>query len=166
MVIDKVRELLKAVKTDPKAQEALQGLVKPADENGIIRYYAEAAKRLGYNVTEADLRETLTEAAKERAEKTESMAADIQALPDEALERTSGGINTRYIDHHDECVSAVGDWMEIVECYSSFEDRENCWQHDACDSSQNRYSGYLCGQHYNGRQCQSKEQFDCGAFIF
>ena len=32
--------------TNPEAQAKLNGLVKPADEEGIIRYWAEAAKRL------------------------------------------------------------------------------------------------------------------------
>ena len=88
MAIEKVKELLKAVKTDPEAQAKLSGLAKPKDEDGAIRYYAEAAKLLGFNVTEKDIREAVAAASKEQEKKT---AADMEKLADNDVVKATGG---------------------------------------------------------------------------
>ena len=162
----KVMDLLKAVKNDPKAQEALKGMTKPTDEEGIVNYYAKIAELLGYEVTETDIREAVSSLENERTEKTENTAAAIQSLPDEELGHVAGGKNTYNIPHHDECSSAVGDWTEVVECYTTFEQRENCMSHDACDYNIMFYHGYQCEHNAPGHHCGNSEKFDCSSVIF
>lgn len=91
MAIDKVNELLKAVMTDPDAQAKLQDLTRPTDEEGIIRYYAEAAKLLGSDVTEADVREVITGFPMEHQTGTGAAADRIKMMPDDSLDQVAGG---------------------------------------------------------------------------
>ena len=91
MAAEKVQEFLRRVRTDPAAHEALKGLAAPADQEGLVRYYAEIAKRLGADVTEEDLRKTVLEEERIRKERTEKASAEIQALTDDETEAVSGG---------------------------------------------------------------------------
>ena len=131
MAIEKVKELIKTIQTDPKAQETLKGLVRPTDE-GWIKYYAEAAKLLGYEATEADIRVAIAEIAKERTEKTEKMAAGVQSLPDDELDKVAGGKNTYYVPRWEDCDSVVGNYTEVVTCHYDFTQGYVCREVDAC----------------------------------
>ena len=90
MATEKVMELLNAIQTDPKAKELLKDAAQPRSEEEMIRLCAELAPQLGYDVNEAEIREAITAAAQARREKT---AADIQALPDDDVEKAVGGGN-------------------------------------------------------------------------
>ena len=90
MATEKVMELLNAIRTDPKAKELLKDAAQPRNEEEMIRLCAELALQLGFDVTEAEIREVVTAAAQARREKT---AADIQALPDDDVEKAVGGGN-------------------------------------------------------------------------
>ena len=151
MSMGKVKELLKAVKTDPKAQEALQGLTRPQDEEGIIRYYTEAVKKLGFDVTEVEIRETVANLARERQDETETAVSRIEALPDDALEQATGG---------------AGNLHSNDICEDTYEHRENCWANDGCDTNSNIYPKYECEHNYKGYTCGSKDSFDCSQFMF
>ncbi len=157
MAIEKIKELLKAVKTDPEAQAKLQGLTKPADEDGIIRYYAEAAKKLSFDVTEADLRAFLAEATADRTGKTEDAAAKVQALQDDELAQAAGGGRSGGSVHCDNNYSS---------CVDTYRQRENCWFNDGCDLDHNHYSDYLCEHNYNGHICGDAESQDCSQVFF
>lgn len=88
MVLEKVKELAKAVKSDPKAQETLQGLIKSADKDGIISFYADAAKRLGIDVTAENIRETIAKEGrnqKDRTEKHPPMFRHLQTMKQKTL---------------------------------------------------------------------------------
>ena len=145
MEIKKIKELIQAVKTDPKAQETLKDLVKPADEDGIVRYYAEAAKLLGFDVTEADIRETIADAARKRTDKTEEAAQSVKALGDDGLEKVSGGTDT---------------------CKFLYEQRQNCVIYDACDQHYYDYDNYECRNNYAGHQCGNSETLNCEMWFF
>ena len=85
MAIEKVKELIKAIQTDPKAKELLKGASEPKSEEDMIRLCAEVAPKLGFDVTEADIRETVAAAVQARKEKT------VQKLSDEDVAQASGG---------------------------------------------------------------------------
>lgn len=87
-MLDKVKELLNAVRIDPKAKELLQGVSEPRSEEEMIRLCAGIAPKLGFDVTEAEIREAITAAALERREKT---AADMEKLSDDDVEKAAGG---------------------------------------------------------------------------
>ena len=148
MAVEKIKELLKKIKTDTKAQEALQGLIKPADQDGVIHYYAEAAKKLGFDVTEQDIRDAVTDAMKEIAGRTEAAAGQIEALTDEVLEKAAGGKK----DHS--------------ECMDTFKDKENCWSNDGCDHYVHGYGNYECQHNDRGHSCGEKEQLQCSSVLF
>ena len=126
MAFEKIKELAKAVKTDPKAQETLQGLIKSADEDGIISFYADAAKRLGIKLTAEDIRETIAKEGRNQKDRTEKTSADVQALTDDETENVAGG-------------SACIGYLEVnydvdPECgvqVKEYKDQGNQW----CDSS-------------------------------
>jgi len=147
--MEKIKDLLKKVKKDPEAQAKLADLTKPEDENGIIRYYAEAAKRLGFDITEADLREMIAAHTKERLEKSENAAEQINAVQDNELEMVAGGSAGKH-----------------EECMDTFQDGENCWSLDGCDVTISLYPNYSCQHNYYGHVCGDKESFDCSSFIF
>ena len=88
MAIEQVKKLLEAIKSDPKAQELLQGVSEPKSEEDMIRLCAEIAPKLGFDVTEADIREAVAAMSRERMEKT---AADVEKLPDDDVAQAAGG---------------------------------------------------------------------------
>ena len=135
------------MKTDTEVQEKISALTKPEDQDGSIRYYAQAAKLLDMDVTEDDIREMLAQAMKTNAEKTQAAAAVIEAVPDSELDQVAGGKN-------------------ITTCHDTFEQRENCWFDDGCDMQINMYSNYECSKNHYGHTCGDKEMLTCDSFIF
>ena len=123
MATEKVHELIRTIRTDPKAQELLKGIAVPMDQDGLIRYYAEIAKRLGADVTEADIRETIKEEERIQKERTEKASAEIQALTDDETETVSGGVciclNEAPRDSDPECGITWGYYKEHGEWCSS-----------------------------------------------
>ena len=91
MKIEKVKEFLKAVGTDPEAQKSLQQMNKYEDVEGIIRYCAEAAKRLGFELTEEEIREGFQAMEAERRKKTAAVSNEIEELPDAEMKAVTGG---------------------------------------------------------------------------
>lgn len=91
MADEKVRELLVALRT-PEVQEKLNSLTRPADKEGVIRCFTEAAKLLGMDVSEADIREAIAEEEWKQMERTEKASEGIQALTDEDTELVAGGV--------------------------------------------------------------------------
>lgn len=69
MAIEKVKELIKAIQTDPKAKELLKGASEPKSEEDMIRLCAELAPKLGFDVSETDIREAVAALSRERMEK-------------------------------------------------------------------------------------------------
>lgn len=160
------KKALLAIKTDPRAVEALKDLVKPMDEEGILRYYADASRRLGLDATVEDFRKLSEEAGQERAEKTEGAVSQIEALPDEELDSVAGGKNTYKYEKYDECSGTVGINYVIITCGNTFEQKENCWSNDACDENTNFYTNYLCNHNFEGTHCQKTARMDCDSFMF
>ena len=125
--MDKAKEFLAALRSDPKAQELLQGVEKPADEKDVIRNLAEAAKKLGYDVTEEELAGLLSAEEKAIKERTDAEADRVEALADDQLEAATGGSST-----------------SDDPCKSTYLDHENCWFNDGCDNIINTYKRYRC----------------------
>ncbi|MBR5110630.1 MAG: hypothetical protein IK099_10580 [Clostridia bacterium] len=135
MANEKIKELLKAIQADPKANETLREIIKAEGEDGIVRYLMEAAKKSGFTVTEAEIREAFEAEAKARMKKTEEAAADIQALPDDALVKAAGGKKGH------------------SNCKDTFLDKENCWYNDGCDKNYQDYDDYVCHNNYKDQHC-------------
>ncbi len=91
MAIEKVKELIKAVKTDPKAKELLDGVSEPRSEEDMIRLCAEVAPKLGFDVTEAEIRQGIAQEEWNRRENTDAAAEQIQKLSDSEVENAAGG---------------------------------------------------------------------------
>ena len=153
MAIEKVKELLKAVKTDAEAQAKLNGLVKPADEDGIVKYYAEAASLLGFDVTEEDIRATIAALSKEQQGKTDAAVGMVKAIPDDTLDQVAGGYQLVCAEQQRTCID-------------TYKNQENCWTQDGCDRNTNMYTEYKCAHNYAGHTCGDKEAVNCSSFIF
>ncbi|MBR5110622.1 MAG: hypothetical protein IK099_10540 [Clostridia bacterium] len=143
-------EILEKLKSNPKAKDLLGKRAKPESFEAAIKVCAGIVKELSFDLTEAEIRDGIAAAEQERAEKTEKAAADIQALPDDDLVDAAGG-RDRKTKHHDECVSAIGDWTELGSCRFTYIDGENCRSSDGCDQNFHYYEFYHCGQNYYGQ---------------
>lgn len=88
--MEKVKKFLEEYKKNPQAAELLAGEVSlSADE--YVKRLADAAQKLGFDVSEAELKDYFENARKKVKEKTDSVAAAIEAESDEALEEVAGG---------------------------------------------------------------------------
>ena len=121
---ERVKVFLEALKTDPKAESLLQARPEPKTDADRFRAYAEIAKELGYDVSEAELEAYLTEMEKTLQEHAKSAEALVTELSGDEMDKVAGGAHT--------------------ECKTTFLDRENCWHNDGCDNIYNGYKKYLC----------------------
>jgi len=135
-----IKQFLETMNSDPKAGELLKGYEAPADQAGEYRIYAEIASKLGYDITEEDLKTYLAKTAELMAGRTEESAAGIKELPDEVLDQVAGGKK----DHDS--------------CKDTYQDRENCWINDGCDSINNMYSDYICHIYYWNKACHEPSE--------
>ena len=126
MSSEKIQDMLKALSADPKAQELLAKIGRPEDQNGEICIYADIARQLGYDITEADLKDYIEKTADLVAARTKEAEAGIKELPDEVLEKVAGGQK-----EHDKCKD-------------TYRNYENCWITDGCDQIFVMYSDYVC----------------------
>ncbi len=88
--MEKIEQFLEECKNSPVAAE----LVKSADPQSaeeIAKLLAGVAQKLGYDVTEAKLTEYYENVMKRVKEKTDAVAAKIEAESDAALEEAAGG---------------------------------------------------------------------------
>ena len=118
--------MLKALSAEPKAQELLAKVERPDDQDGEICVYADIARQLGYDITEADLKDYIAKKEDLVAARTKEAEAEIKELPDEVLEQVAGGKK-----EHDECKD-------------TYRDYENCWAKDGCDFALIWYGDYHC----------------------
>ena len=88
MAIEQAKELLKAIRTDPKAKELLGDAAEPRSEEEMIRLCAKLAPNLGFDVSEIDIREALAATEQERLNRT---AAGVQMVSDEDVANATGG---------------------------------------------------------------------------
>ena len=122
---EKVKSFLKALKTDPKAKSCFADVPEPETDADRLRNYAEIAKKLGYDVSEAELEEYLAEKEKALKEHTKAAEDFIAHLSADEMETVSGG-----------------DLKTI--CEDTFQGGENCWYSDGCDVIFTQYKGYIC----------------------
>ena len=134
MAIEKVKEILEKLASDPKAQELFKSLEQPKSEEEKASKMIEAAKQLGYDLSVEDLAEYLKNAVAARKEKTDAKAEAIQKLDDSELEKAAGGKD------HDECKD-------------TYKNRENCVYNDACDLVYQWYPGYICKKNHYDYVC-------------
>ena len=120
MINEKTLEILKEMKADPKAKELFEGMEKPASPDEAISAYAQVAEKLGYGITEEDIRETIKQEEASRKAKTDKVVSDMEELEDEDVENVAGGLTD----------IVCGEPMQIV--FDRF-----CWENDACSISVN-----------------------------
>lgn len=114
---------MEQIRKDPQNREALQGLIEKEDQEGMLRYCAEAAKRLGLDVTEAEIGEAIAEVEWERKKGTEALEQEIQKLSDEETAQVSGGAFWKNEDapdgHEYDCfITYHGRNWQILQGYS------------------------------------------------
>ena len=137
---EEIRKFIDQMNNDPEAREHWKSYDAPIDE---IKAYAEIAAKLGYDISEEDLREYFDSFAKLQKERTEKCAAQIEELPDDSLEPVTGGNQG---------------------CKDTFEQRENCISNDGCDIIINDYPGYWCSRNNICHGHFYKEREQCTGF--
>ncbi len=124
--METLKKFLETLRTDPKAEELLKGREKPESLEAAAGIYAEAAKELGFELTEVDIREGFKALEEEQKAKTEQAKDAAQELNVNDLEKVAGG-------------KGEEGW-----CRDTYVDRENCWFNDGCDTIINSYIFYRC----------------------
>ena len=122
MASEKTLEILKEMKADPKAKELFEGMEKPTSPDEAISAYAQVAEKLGYGITEKDIREAIAQEEARRKAKTDKVVADMQELKDDDVENVAGGIQPDIILKCGKAMQAVFDI---------------CWKNDVCSISVN-----------------------------
>ncbi len=122
---EKIQEFLGKLQNYSNSSELMKGMEAPCNQDEEIKAYAELAGKLGYDITESDLKEYLNWASNRMQQKTEEASSQIQKLSDEILDKVAGGK-----DHDD--------------CKDTYKDSENCWFNDGCDNVINYYDEYVC----------------------
>ncbi len=129
--METLRKFMEALQTDPRAEELLKGKAKPESQEDAVRIYAEAAKELGFSLTEDDIRKGIKALQEEQAAKTEQAKEAVRKLELDDLEKVAGGANSAN-----------------AKCGNTYEDRENCWFSDGCDNLIIVYSYYICNHRF------------------
>ena len=122
MTTDEIRKILDKLMKDPKAEELLKEYDKSKDRSAV---YAEIAKKLGYELSEADLKDYIGQCEKAVKSQTKASIETIEQLSDEDMIKVAGG----------------GDKST---CLYTYKDRENCWWNDGCDTFYTLYEYYKC----------------------
>ena len=112
--MEKVKEFLKALSTNPDTRKLL-GEEKEVSRENALAAYAKAARALGFDLT------------------AEQIDAGIQALEAEQKSRTDKAEATVGELELDELEQASGGFFQFPEvCEGSYNDQENCWFTDKC----------------------------------
>lgn len=141
--MSKAKEFFEKLGTDAKAKEFFKGKAQPETADELVATYLDAAKQLGYDITEEDIIAYLKEKADEVKTGTDKAAKAVQALPDDALQNVAGGSG----DHSN--------------CKDTFQDKENCWATDGCDFTWNSYDDYVCKRNNKDYHCGSSYALKC-----
>ena len=88
---EKTLEILKKMKADPKAKELFEGMEKPTSPDEAISAYAQVAEKLGYGITEKDIREAIAQEEARRKARNDKVVSDIAELDDDEVEDVAGG---------------------------------------------------------------------------
>ena len=127
MATDEIRKTLDKLMKDPKAEDMLKGYDKDKDRSVV---YAEIAQKLGYELSEADLKDYIGQCEKAVKSQTKDSIEAIKQLSDEDMKMVAGG----------------GD---KATCLDTYKDRENCWWNDGCDAFYVLYEFYKCHLSHN-----------------
>ena len=71
------------MKADPKAKELFEGMEKPTSPDEAISAYAQVAEKLGYGITEKDIREAIKQEETKRKAKIDKVVAGMEELEDD-----------------------------------------------------------------------------------
>lgn len=127
---------LETLKNNPSAKEKLNCREQPKSEEEKIAAYVALADEVGFSVTADDMKAYFLDQEQRLKRKTDSQAEEIQTLDDDDLAETAGGLDSPN------------------RCKNTYQNGENCWVSDGCDSVLNHYLFY---------SCQSQQQ-QCGQY--
>ena len=122
MINEKTLEILKEMKADPKAKELFEGMEKPKSPDEAIAAYAQVAEKLGYGITEKDIREAIAQEEARRKARNDKVVSDIAELDDDEVEDVAGGATPLPSSGGCGLIQTIGDL---------------CWENDACSISVN-----------------------------
>ena len=89
--MEKVRKFLEEFKKNPQAAQLLRG-EKSLSADETVKRLADEAKNLGFDLSEAEVKEHFDSVRKKVQEKTDSVVAKIEAESDDVLEEAAGGV--------------------------------------------------------------------------
>lgn len=125
--MEKIEQFLEALKSGGEAEELLKDRPASTGMEEETRAYAEAAARLGYDISADELKAYAEKKAAACRDRTGRAAEEIRGLSEEEMADVAGGGDT---------------------CKNTYKNRENCWKNDGCDNIVNMYDHYLCKWFY------------------
>ena len=113
--METVKKFLEEFKKDPEAAKLLNG-EKPLSGDEILNRLADAAQKLGFNASEAELKDYFENVQKNVMEKSDSVAAKIVALSDDDLNKVAGGDEDEDEDVDSKCGQAHKCGLSFIYC--------------------------------------------------
>ena len=132
MINEKTLEILKEMKADPKAKALFEEIGRTYASENTVSTLSIIAEKLGYDITEEDIKEAIEQEEARRKAKTDKVVSDMEALEDDDLEGVTGGANigTQEGIYRYDCLGGLL-YGKVYACYCNFTD-DDCLDEDAC----------------------------------
>lgn len=146
MATENVKAFLDSLKEKEELQRDIKKNMEGKGPDEVIKSYSELAKRLGQDVSEADLAAFFKEKAEALKARTDAAIEKVEELSLDDLQAVAGGM-------HDKCAN-------------TYTDRENCYLLDGCDQVIFPYDYYKCQHNEIDAHCGSDATQDCEGLIW
>ena len=132
--MEELKKFLEEIRTNPRANEMINGMEKPESPEELAACYAKIAKELGYTLTEDDILEGVKTIAEDMIAMTEKHKAEMDKLDMDEMNKVAGGLPCH---------------NTFDKCSDTFKDEENCWWNDGCNAARIHYLTYHCSYLYD-----------------
>ncbi len=120
----KINDFLNELETKGELIKEMECKLDKSNPEGKIIAFAELAKKLGYDITEDDLKNYISDADRAAIDNTQEASDKIVNISDDNLDMVAGGAKNN------------------PECHDTYMDEENCFYDDGWDGIYRWYIDY------------------------
>ena len=121
--MEQIKELLKALQTDPRVKDLIDG-TDPETKEEALQLYTKAAGILGFSLTAEQIEEGINKLTEEMKEKTAAAENKAEELDPDSLAQVAGGLGEN--------------------CVKTYNPKENCDFENRCDIAFRSYTNEKC----------------------